>query len=135
MRLKTEVTPMYARFLAKTGLVLALALAAGSNALAQYKQINLVSTKGLSIPHKDPNLVNGWGMAYFPGHPFWVSDNGTGVATLYDQFGNIIPLVVTIPPAPSQPLGPTGSPTGIIANPTPDFVVSENGVSGAALFL
>jgi len=31
----------------------------------------------------DPSLVNAWGMSHSAGSPFWVSDNGTGVATLY----------------------------------------------------
>lgn len=125
---------MSARFPAKAVLLVALALAAQS-ALAQYHQINLVSTFSDQTPHKDPNLVNGWGIAFFPGSPYWISDNLTGVSTLYDQSGNIIPLVVTIPPAPSQPFGPVGTPTGIIANPSSGFVVSKGGVSGPAAFV
>jgi uncharacterized protein (TIGR03118 family) len=31
----------------------------------------------------DPQLVNAWGISYAPTGPFWVSDNGTGVTTLY----------------------------------------------------
>jgi uncharacterized protein (TIGR03118 family) len=31
----------------------------------------------------DPNLVNAWGMSHSATSPFWVSDNGTGVSTLY----------------------------------------------------
>lgn len=123
-----------ARFLGKAALILSLAVAA-QTAFAQYRQVNLVSTSSNTTPFKDPNLVNGWGVAFFPGAPFWVSDNGTGKSTLYDQFGNIQSLVVTIPPAPSQPFGPVGSPTGIIANPTQGFVVSENGLSGASAFV
>ncbi|HEV2650970.1 MAG TPA: TIGR03118 family protein [Rhizomicrobium sp.] len=50
----------------------------------------------------DPNLVNAWGISFSPSGPFWVSDNGTGLSTLYkvDPSTNttsIIPLVVTIP--------------------------------------
>jgi uncharacterized protein (TIGR03118 family) len=125
---------MSARSLGRAAMFLMLAFAASST-LAQYREVNLVSTSSHTTPHNDPNLVNGWGVAFFPGAPFWVSDNVTGKSTLYDQFGNIIPLVVTIPPAPSQPFGPVGTPTGIIANPTQGFVVSENGVSGPAAFV
>lgn len=125
---------MHTRFLGKAALLLTLALVAHS-ALAQYRRIDLVSTSSSKTPHQDPNLINGWGIAYFPGNPYWIADNVTGVSTLYDQFGNINPLVVTIPPAPSQPFGPTGSPTGVIANPTSGFVVSENGVSGPSAFV
>src|SRR5262245_57018599 len=51
----------------------------------------------------DPHLVNPWGIAESPTSPFWVSDNGAGVATLYTVPGvtntqvSINPLVVTIP--------------------------------------
>ena len=31
----------------------------------------------------DPFLKNPWGISHSAGSPFWVSDNGTGVATLY----------------------------------------------------
>jgi len=126
---------MLVRLAGRTVLIVALALSTCTYASAQYKEINLVSTGSPATPHRDPNLVNGWGMAYLPGSPFWIGDTGTGHSTLYDQFGNIIPLVVTIPPAPSQPFGPTGSPTGLVANMTADFVVTENGVSGPSLFL
>jgi uncharacterized protein (TIGR03118 family) len=125
---------MSARFLGKATLLLTVALAA-SSAVAQYREVNLVSTSSRTTPHNDPNLINGWGMAFFPGAPFWLSDNVTGKSTLYDQFGNIIPLVVTIPPAPSQPFGPIGTPTGIIANPTLGFNVTENGVTGPSAFV
>ena len=120
---------MSARFFGKVAVLLTLALASAT-AFAQYREVNLVSTSSGTTPHNDPNLVNGWGIAFFPGAPYWVSDNVTGKSTLYDQFGDLIPLVVTIPPAPSQPFGPVGTPTGIIANPTAGFVVTENGVSG-----
>jgi uncharacterized protein (TIGR03118 family) len=126
---------MSARFLGKAALLITLALAVHQSAVAQYQQINLVSTSSSKSVTKDPNLVNGWGIAFFPGSPYWISDNATGLSTLYDQFGNITPLVVTIPPAPSQPFGPVGTPTGIIANPTTGFVVSENGLSGPAAFV
>ena len=42
---------------------------------------------------------------------------------------------VTIPAAASQPLGPVGRPTGVVYNPTSDFVISENGKSAPAEFL
>ena len=37
--------------------------------------------------HVDPNLVNPWGMAASSNGTIWVSDNGTGVSTLYNQDG------------------------------------------------
>ena len=35
------------------------------------------------VPNLDPNLVNAWGISRSGGSPFWVSDNGTGVSTVY----------------------------------------------------
>ena len=103
-----------------------------SSAVAQYEQKNLVSNQtGMAI-RTDAQLINGWGLAFFPHGPFWVADEGTGVSTVYGPHDRPIPLVVTIPPAPGQPLG---SPTGMIANPTSKFVISKNGKSGPALFI
>ena len=34
-------------------------------------------------PIKDPDLKNAWGISFSPTSPFWVSDNGSGVTTLY----------------------------------------------------
>ena len=76
----------------------------------------------------DPNLINPWGLSQSPGGPVWVSDNGTGLSTVYNRTnGQIQSLVVTIP---------QGNPTGTVYVPsTIDFQVTENGDSGAASFL
>lgn len=80
----------------------------------QYTQTNLVSDlPGNGLP--DTNLVNPWGLARSSGGPWWVSDNGTGLATLYDGTGAAKPLVVTIPPG--DPTTATkGTPTGAVFN-------------------
>lgn len=106
-----------------------------TSALAQYKQFNLVSTNSPHTPNNDPNLVNGWGLAFFQSSPFWTANNGTGTSTLYDHSGTPIPLIVTIPPAPSMPFGPQGTPTGLIANGSGGFPVSANGQTGSAFFI
>jgi uncharacterized protein (TIGR03118 family) len=124
-----------------TGLA-ASASASGSIANSAYQQTNLVSDiPGLAL-HTDPNLRNSWGTSTGPGLPIWVSDNATGVTTLYDGQGNPQPgpgnkqLVVTIPAAPSAGPGAAGAPDGTVFNPTPDgFVVAKNGVSAPARFL
>src|SRR3954451_21171334 len=90
--------------------VLGLANAVPAQQLQHYKQTNLVSDTTT-----DPNLVNGWGMSRSSGSPWWVSDNGTGKATLYTGTGTIAPLVVTIPPGdPKKNLA--GTPTGQVFN-------------------
>src|SRR5690348_14758904 len=99
-----------------------------------YQQLNLVGYQDGMAPHTDPNL-NGWGMDYAPGGPFCVADTTPGVATFYDRNGQVLPLVITIPAAPSHPLGPVGRPAGVVYNPTADFVISEGGRSAPATFL
>jgi uncharacterized protein (TIGR03118 family) len=79
-----------------------------------YKQTNLVSDIPGSAANTDPNLVNPWGIAFGPASPFWISDNHTGVSTLYNGSGQPLALVVAIPP----PSGgtPPSSPTGVVFN-------------------
>lgn len=98
-----------------------------------YQVTNLVSDGTISAAHTDSKLVNAWGLAFNPAGFWWVSDNGTGLSTLYDNSGNIISLVVTVP-------GPAGSndpsaPTGIVYNGGSGFVVSSGGASGPSLFI
>src|SRR6266571_2471810 len=112
------------------GLALASPTTAGSEKNL-YQQHNLVSDGFVPAEHVDSHLVNPWGMASNATSPFWVSDNGTGVTTLYDGTGQPFvpqgqsqPLVVTIPP----PAGSTepSTPTGQVFNGTSDFTVASN---------
>src|SRR6266699_6311432 len=64
-----------------------------------YSSTNFQSDLPGLAAHVDPNLVNPWGMAVSSGGTIWVSDNGTGVSTLYKQQGAAQPLIVTIPTA------------------------------------
>ena len=63
----------------------------------------------------DPHLVNPWGVGESAASPFWISDNGAGVSTLYNTAGTPQALVVSIP-APGQPFGSGGTPTGVVFN-------------------
>src|SRR6202161_1653921 len=101
-----------------------LTLSGVSIAYAQhYTQVNLVANTSGIAPVTDPNLVNPWGVSRTSSSPWWISDNGTGLSTLYNGAGAITPLVVTIPKAdPTSKTFPTGTPTGTIANAsTTDF--------------
>ncbi len=86
---------------------------------AQFKQVNLVSDQAGVALTTDPNLVNPWGIAARPGGPLWISDNRTGVATLYTSAGAKLGLTVSVP----APAGgaPPSAPTGQVFNSSPDF--------------
>src|ERR1035437_9012441 len=86
--------------LRKIAFTLCLGLAVmlvSSAALAQYQLTNLDSNQAKAAKFMDPLQVNGWGLAYGPGGPFWVSDQGSGWSTLYNGNGNKQGLEVLVP--------------------------------------
>lgn len=99
---------------------------------AKYLLTDLVSDQAGQALLQDPNLVNSWGIALNPtAGGFWVSDNGTGVSTIYagDVNGSplqIVPLVVTIP---------DGVPTGTVFNSTTDFNITDGTTTAPAVFI
>jgi uncharacterized protein (TIGR03118 family) len=97
-------------------------------AQAGFVQTNLVSDIPGLAANTDANLKNPWGISFGPNGPFWVSDQVTGKATLYNGAGQPFPvgspLVVTVPGA--------GGPTGQVFNPTSDFTLTAG---GKAVFL
>src|SRR5713226_10588216 len=61
----------------------------------------------------DPNLLNPWGLAFFPGlSPFWINENNAGLSALDFADGVPFPLPNVTIPAPTSPTG--GTPTGIV---------------------
>src|SRR5258708_662992 len=100
-----------------------------------YQQTNLVSDLPNIPQFQDPNLLNPWGLSHSPTSPWWVSDNGAGVSTLYNGDGTARSLVVTIPPPAGSPPGTTSAPTGNVFNGTSGFVVTEGGKSGSSFFI
>jgi uncharacterized protein (TIGR03118 family) len=88
----------------------------------KVQQTNLVSDMAGLAPNTDPNLVNPWGIAFAPGGPFWISDNGTGKASIFDGAGAAPAAAVTIP-SPTAPTG--GKPTGQVFNGTGQFMLSN----------
>jgi len=99
-----------------------------------YSLTNLQSDIPGLAAHVDPNLVNPWGMAAnSSGSVIWVSDNGTGVSTLYQQDGTALSLIVTIPTSARNKDG--GNPTGVVFNSTTSFNVTLNGNSAPARFI
>ncbi|MGH7040138.1 MAG: TIGR03118 family protein [Stellaceae bacterium] len=101
--------------------------------------INLLVSDLQGATVQDPNLKNAWGVAFSPaGSPFWINDNATGLATLYNGDGSIVPLVVTIPCPPSPGQGSScpanASPTGIVWNPSSAFRVPGTKIQAAFIF-
>ena len=103
-------------------------------AVAGYQSTNLVSDiPGVAL-HTDPNLVNPWGLTVSSTGNFWISDAEVGLATVYTEEGEPLPLVVKIPPSASS-TEEHGAPTGQVVNSGPGFVITQNGVSGPSLFI
>ena len=99
-----------------------------------FVQHNLVSDLSGMADVLDPCLVNPWGIVASPTSPLWISDNGTGLSTLYNGNGALTPLVVAIPgpagtAAPGQKCGASalasGAPTGAVFNETTSFVAGS----------
>ena len=112
----------------------AMAVLSATPALAgSYTQTNLVSDGATQAAFTDANLKNPWGISYSPTGDFWVSDNATGLSTLYSTTGSIVPLVVTIPAAAGGK-GP-GSPTGQVFYAGSGFTVTEGSNTGSSLFM
>ena len=93
---------------------------AWTSSSATVLQTNLVSDLPGVAATTDPNLVNAWGISESSGSPFWISDNNSGLTTLYNVLTStsitINPLVVNIP----TPVSPTGgTPTGTVFNIAP----------------
>jgi uncharacterized protein (TIGR03118 family) len=113
-------------FLIVPGLASAATPAANS-----YVQHNLVADQTGVADVTDPHLVNPWGISESAASPFWISDNHTGLTTLYNGSGAITPLVVTV----AAPAGTSVSaPTGQVFNNTTVFLLA-NGKPASFIFV
>lgn len=98
----------------------ALGLAAPAYAGPFIDQTNLVTDDQTVLTslgyapaaNVDINLVNPWGISHTATSPFWVSDNGADVSTLYNSIGQPFPVS-----PPGTPLVvPVTLPTGQVSN-------------------
>jgi len=109
----------------------------------------LVSNLAGAAPITDSVLQNAWGIAFSPaGSPFWINDNGTGCATLYDGEGTKVPLQVSIPlpgnvispgacmsASHNKPSSPApAAPTGMVWNTSAAFLVPGTTIPAAFIF-
>lgn len=113
-----------------------IALAQSSPAsMQQYLQTNLVADSTATAAAKtiDPNLIAAWGMAASATGPWWLSDNGNGLSTLYTGAGATEGLVVTIPTADPS-VNKIGTPTGIVFNANPSIFKLSDGKTANFLY-
>jgi len=108
----------------KISLLLSVLLIATSTFAQHYNRIDLTADNAATsaaAKNLDPNLVNAWGLTRSSSSPWWVSDNGTGLSTLYNAAGVPNALVVTIPTLDGTG---TSAPTGTVFNYTTGFEVA-----------
>jgi uncharacterized protein (TIGR03118 family) len=76
-----------------------LVLAAPTQAGETFSVTNLITNNQAVNPAQitDPNLVNPWGVSFGPTTPLWVSNNGTGLASLYSIGADDKVSIVTVP--------------------------------------
>lgn len=103
-------------------------------------QTNLISDQAGVALLQDPNLVNPWGVAFSPTGELWVSQNGTGVSSLYNISGISTPVQLTptviIPGGGSTQTNPQPSnPTGQVFAGGTGFPITENGVTMNSFFV
>jgi uncharacterized protein (TIGR03118 family) len=95
----------------------------------QYVQHNLVADQAGVADFTDPNLVNAWGICTSATSPFWISDNGTGLSTLYTSIGT--PNATTKPTIPATSTTVAGgNPTGCVYNGTTTAFFVPNTTTG-----
>ena len=113
------------------GAVIMVAVGVGTAAAAGggFTVTPLVSNNGVPGTTPDTNLVNAWGLAAGPTTPWWVNDNGQGVATLYTGAGAKVPRTFVVG---DDPTGLVFNGPGLTDKTAFDL---KGGDGGAALFL
>ena len=117
------------RRLALIPVTMLLVMSLPSRAENKFIHHNLVSDLPGVADVFDDKLVSPWGIASSSMSPFWIANNHTGTATVYDENGKAAPLMVTVRSAPG---GNVNSLTGQVSNGTSAFVI---GGEKPALFL
>jgi uncharacterized protein (TIGR03118 family) len=103
-----------------------------------FTQTNLVSDTPGAAPTIDPNLINPWGIANSATSPFWVSDNGMGVTTVYTgagtkvNVGGLDAITIATPPGQTSPASPTGD---VFNSAGSGFDITSGGHTGSSVFI
>ncbi|MEI9932557.1 MAG: TIGR03118 family protein [Rhizomicrobium sp.] len=119
-----------------TGMAIGFTLLMSTSALAAttFTVSPLVSDQAGRAPNVDPDLKNPWGISQFPNGDLWVSDNHTGVSTIYDAVTGVKNSLVVS--TPGEKKNRKGRPTGQVAMPSGNgFVVTGAGGSGESVFI
>lgn len=91
--------------------------------LNNFEQVNLVANNSnYGAAMIDPNLINGWGIAFAPSGPAWVSSADAGVSVIYNSTGATVRPPVTIP---TNDAATGGAPTGQVFNSTTGFKLTN----------
>jgi uncharacterized protein (TIGR03118 family) len=103
-----------------------------------FAQTNLVSDGSVPAMLFDPNLINPWGIAHSATSPFWVSDNGMGVTTVYTgagakvNVGGLDAITIAAPPGQTSPASPTGDVFNIAGS---GFNITSGGHTESSVFI
>ena len=92
----------------------------------QYTQTNLVSDSPNTAEAKtyDPNAGSSWGIAQSSKGPWAVANANKGTLTFYSAAGEIEANPVSVPAADPEK-AKVGSPTGVVFNPSLEFVLAN----------
>jgi len=107
---------------------------------SEFHQTNLVADQASAgAVITDPTMLNPWGLAFSATSALWVSDNNSGLATLYSipaggATATKAGLVVAVQGGRTS-TNDGSSPTGQVFNSTPGFVVTGTAGSGPAAFI
>ena len=100
------------RTVARMAIALATAFTLSAAPMAYWPIREITTCSKISFPTsrawrptRISNLLNAWGIVFNPFGFVWVSDNGSGLSTLYDGTGTPQGLVVVIPPAARSGFG------------------------------
>ncbi len=86
-----------------------------------FLQVNLVADLPGVAMLLDTNLVNAWGISFGPNTPFWISDNGTGLSTLYSVTNDSMGMPHVTKQGLEVSIPGQGTPTGQLFNNTTGF--------------
>jgi len=141
-----KTTQLVRRRLASWQLIAALALTGGAAFGASYSSYNLDSDIPGVARQTDPLLINPWGLVSGILDGLHVSDEGTGVSTLYgpndgtlgyftSTSGSTHSIAIPTVSGTAVPTGVADNQRSLILSSSDDFVITSGSVSGPSRFI